>query len=103
MIGLVSPEALPSYNANVACPIHDLWQRLKPDWILLRWGELKSLNVCEATLPDEQKLLAAYNEVNAWKNPDNLAGAPAFVLFKTNSRRDAETQRNTPQRLRPRD
>ncbi len=82
MIGLVSPEALPSYSSSVASPVHDLWQRLRPDWILLRAGEVKSLSAYERTLPEEQRLEGAYTEAMSWKIPGNPSGTAAFVLYR---------------------
>jgi len=81
VIGLVSPEVLPSYKLEVACPDHDLWQRLRPVWLLLRAGQVTKLREYEASLAPEQRLGAAYDEVKSWKDPVNLAGAPAFVLY----------------------
>src|SRR5580693_1936878 len=70
MIGLVSPESLPSYASDVPCPDHDLWQRLHPDWMLLRAGQVTKLNVYESSLPLDERLDASYMEVNSWQNPD---------------------------------
>lgn len=82
VIGLVSPEALPSYRPNVPCPDHDLWQRLRPDWLLLRAGQLKTLTAFERGLAQDQRLDAAYDAANSWMDPAGRSPAPAFVLYR---------------------
>jgi hypothetical protein len=81
VIGLVSPEALQSYRANIPCSEHDLWQRLHPNWLLLRAGELNALRAYEISLPENQRLESAYEEANSWKDPDSQGNKPAFILF----------------------
>jgi hypothetical protein len=82
MIGLVSPEALASYGPSVAFPDHDLWQRLHPDWILLRAGEIKVLTAHEQTLPKAQRLGETYMEVKSWSSSGNPTGPAAFTLYR---------------------
>lgn len=43
LVGLVSPEVLPSYAHEIASPFLDMIRRFHPEWILLRPGELQHI------------------------------------------------------------
>lgn len=80
VVGLVSPEVLPYWNKQVACPRHELWQRFRPEWILLRAGEWAQLQQCEAALPPSERLTAQYALAREWPG----GSKPLFALFRRN-------------------
>jgi arabinofuranosyltransferase len=84
VIGLISPEALPSYAKDVPEPDHDLWQRLKPDWLLLRAGQRQDLQRYENTLPEASRLTASYTLAHSWTDSDAPAAPPVFYLYRRN-------------------
>lgn len=82
VIGLVSPEALPSYGPEIPCPDHDLWHRLSPTWLLLRAGQWKTLRQYEETLPDNQRIESYYHAVQLFRDPTSRGGFPDFILLR---------------------
>lgn len=82
VIGLISPEALPSYRANVPSPDHDLWQRLRPDWLLLRAGQLRALTAYESHLPVADRLDTGYHLAKTWSDPARRDHGVDFYLYR---------------------
>ena len=72
MIGLVSPEVLPSYRQPN--PLADIISRHSPEWLLLRDGEIFTLNQ-----QDKAILLERYGRVRAFALPD---GSERYTLFR---------------------
>ena len=71
MIGLVSPEVLPSYRTSRA--LYDIIRRLHPDWLCLRPGEVQVLKREGMPLPN-----ATYAYVREFHVPGRR---PDFLLF----------------------
>ena len=71
MIGLVSPEVLPSYHTSRA--LYDIIQRLHPAWLCLRPSEVQVLKQEGMPLPD-----AEYAYVREFHVPGRR---PDFLLF----------------------
>jgi hypothetical protein len=86
-VGLVSPEALPFYEARYPSPYHAMWTRLRPHWVLLRAGEWKALSRYESGLPASQRLEASYSLAHFWLQN----GPPATALFLLFELRPAPT------------
>ena len=82
VIGLISPEALPSYRADVPSPDHDLWRRLRPDWLLLRAGQMKALTAYESHLPLADRLNTGYRLANKWSDPARRDHGVDFYLYR---------------------
>jgi hypothetical protein len=82
VIGLISPEALPSYAPDVPQPDHDLWVRLHPQWLLLRAGQRKDLLAYEQALPVSQQLASAYTQNYTWRDPLHPFAEPVFYLYR---------------------
>jgi hypothetical protein len=78
VIALVSPEALDCYRPAFASPRHELWHRFRPEWLLLRAGELQDLQREERTLPVSERLNAAYTSARNWPAVEN----PSFYLYR---------------------
>ncbi len=80
VIALVSPEALDCYRPAFASPRHELWQRFRPEWMLLRAGELQELQRDEALLSPTERLEAAY--VLTPTEPDPSQEKTGFYLYR---------------------
>jgi hypothetical protein len=78
-VGLVSPEAIPYYRKGAVSPYLDMMRDLKPEWVLLRAGELADMakgNV-QAGLTTQYRLERTFSDTEA--PPDST---PAFFLFR---------------------
>jgi len=81
-VGLVSPEVLPCYAAQVPMPYHAMWKQFRPDWILLRAGEWNALQRYELALPPSERLVASYRRVRGWRDPAIPNSRVSFSLFQ---------------------
>jgi hypothetical protein len=88
-VGLVSPEVLPYWQRDVHSPLHSIWSRFQPEWILLRNGERQLLGYEEAVLPPNQRLTAHYRLVSAWTDPAFPHATPSFYLYAQNGHSEA--------------
>jgi hypothetical protein len=82
-VGLVSPEVLPYYRRGAPDPMHALWQRFRPDWILLRAGEWTALTRLESKLQEANRISQYYTSERTWH--DRRTGQPLFVLLHRKS------------------
>ncbi|HLJ55773.1 MAG TPA: hypothetical protein VKT77_12110 [Chthonomonadaceae bacterium] len=81
-VGLVSPQVLPFYRQAEASPYHAIWQRFRPQWVLLRAGEWSDLRRYESTLRPGEWLEADYRLARTWRSPGDRPDAPpSFLLF----------------------
>lgn len=87
VIALVSPEALDCYRPAFPSPRHELWRRFRPEWLLLRAGELQELQRAEATMPASERFEAAY--VSTPMGPDLAPEKTGFSLFHLQPRSDS--------------
>ena len=71
MIGLVSPEVLPSYRQPK--PLADIIDRYRPEWLLLRDGEIGMLNQQDSAI-----LAGRYAKTRLFSLPD---GSERYTLF----------------------
>ena len=82
-VGLVSPEVLPFYRNEEPSPYHAIWRKFRPEWVLLRAGELNDLRRYESTLPPSERLEAQYGWVKGWGGTHNAPDSRApFSLFR---------------------
>lgn len=72
MIGLVSPEVFPSYRTGR--PLADIVERLRPEWLALRPGEIAALRRQGVDLPSRQ-----YSYVRDFAVPGRK---PDFLIFR---------------------
>lgn len=70
LVGLVSPEVLPSYRSEVPSPLADIVERFAPEVLVLREGELREL------LQAKPELAAAYRE------EVSAAGQAVFTVLR---------------------
>jgi hypothetical protein len=80
VIALVSPEALDCYRPAFPSPRHELWRRFRPEWMLLRAGELQELQRDEARMPPAERFDAAYTLTKM--TPELSADKTGFFLFR---------------------
>jgi len=82
VIALVSPEVLDCYRPTFPSPRHELWRRFRPEWMLLRAGELQELQRDEAGMPPAERFETVYNLTQM--PSDLLPERTGFYLFRRN-------------------
>lgn len=73
MIGLISPEVLPSYTPSIPLPTVDILRRLSPEWLCLRQREADPLRSARG-----YRLDADYTLIRRFAIP----GAEPFLVFE---------------------
>ena len=81
IIGLVSPQVIPCYRSTEANPLACIVERNRPDWLVLRTAERRSLDPA-ARAPYEGgsgTLFGEYRWVRGFPDP---AAGPAFEVYR---------------------
>ncbi len=82
-VGLVSPEVIPFFRKGAISPYQDILRSLRPEYVLLRSGELQELNSLVNSPHSEIKM--SYHQIHEYKIPGaTMTDISAFTLFERN-------------------